>query len=274
MNLLRDINKLENISKTIKNVRTPEDLLSIIQDCKDVFGSNIYELKGYMCKIERWEETIKDLTGLSLNSNFPDLAKNEFFKEAKSNVESLIKKSNGTLTNVLKNNQTLIKSKNDISNSVFSIGGVKVDYIFNYTLDYTTDTISQRIVSTQNVDRLNEDAENQNLKFSADIWLSGDDRNNRYNSLLKLRENKSIVKVIFNEVFNNVIITKISIKFDRKNTLILNMSFEDLFIATLKKSSTSLLNVVKATTNKGTQGTSLVDKNISALGIYQGGLVE
>ena len=52
------------------------------------------------------------------------------------------------------------------------------------------------------------------------------------------------------------------------------MSFEDLFIATLKKSSTSLLNVVKATTNKGTQGTSLVDKNISALGIYQGGLVE
>lgn len=75
-------------------------------------------------------------------------------------------------------------------------------------------------------------------------------------------------------MFNNVIITKISIKFDRKNTLILNMSFEDLFIATLKKSSTSLLNVVKATTNKGTQGTSLVDKNISALGIYQGGLVE
>lgn len=270
MNLIPDIDQLKRLKDTIKDIRKPEDLETIVQGGKDVIENYIYDLKGIPGELERWENVLEDITGLSINTDFPAIAENIYFQQAKEGITNCLGSAGEKLGKLLKKNNAV----DVIPQALFYIGDIPVDYVTEFSLSHSTEAISQAIVSAKsNIDRLNEDAENKNDTFYTQIYLKGDDRAERYKAINALRINKILNKVILNEVYDQMLITNIDINFDSTDTLILNISFEKIFVATLQKTNTSLTNAVKGTGNKGKQGTRpLVTKNIEKLGMYKDGL--
>ncbi|MEJ6467261.1 phage baseplate protein [Fusobacterium ulcerans] len=270
MNLIPDIHQLERLKDSIKDIRKPEDLTKIVQGGKDVVENYIYDLKGIPAEIERWGNVLEDITGLSINTDFPAVAENIYFQQAKEGITKCLGSAGDKLNKLLKKNSTL----DVVPQALFYIGDIPVDYVTELSLSHSTEAISQAIVSAKsNIDRINEDAENKNDTFYAQIYLQGDNRVDRYKAINTLRINKALNKIVFNEVYEQMLITNIDISPDSSNTIILNISFEKVFIATLQKTEASLTNTVKGTGNKGKQGTRpLVTKNIEKLGMYKDGL--
>lgn len=270
MNLIPDIHQLERLKDSIKDIRKPEDLTKIVQGGKDVVENYIYDLKGIPAEIERWRNVLEDITGLSINTDFPAVAENIYFQQAKEGITKCLGSAGDKLNKLLKKNSTL----DVVPQALFYIGDIPVDYVTELSLSHSTEAISQAIVSAKsNIDRINEDAENKNDTFYAQIYLQGDNRVDRYKAINTLRINKALNKIVFNEVYEQMLITNIDISPDSSNTIILNISFEKVFIATLQKTEASLTNTVKGTGNKGKQGTRpLVTKNIEKLGMYKDGL--
>lgn len=270
MNLIPDIHQLERLKDSIKDIRKPEDLTKIVQRGKDVVENYIYDLKGIPAEIERWGNVLEDITGLSINTDFPAVAENIYFQQAKEGITKCLGSAGDKLNKLLKKNSTL----DVVPQALFYIGDIPVDYVTELSLSHSTEAISQAIVSAKsNIDRINEDAENKNDTFYAQIYLQGDNRVDRYKAINTLRINKALNKIVFNEVYEQMLITNIDISPDSSNTIILNISFEKVFIATLQKTEASLTNTVKGTGNKGKQGTRpLVTKNIEKLGMYKDGL--
>lgn len=270
MNLIPDIHQLERLKDSIKDIRKPEDLTKIVQGGKDVVENYIYDLKGIPAEIERWGNVLEDITGLSINTDFPAVAENIYFQQAKEGITKCLGSAGDKLSKLLKKNSTL----DVVSQALFYIGDIPVDYVTEFSLSHSTEAISQAIVSAKsNIDRINEDAENKNDTFYAQIYLQGDNRVDRYKAINTLRINKALNKIVFNEVYEQMLITNIDISPNSSNTIILNISFEKVFIATLQKTDASLRNTVKGTVSKGKQGTRpLVTKNIEKLGMYKDGL--
>lgn len=270
MNLIPDIHQLERLKDSIKDIRKPEDLTKIVQRGKDVVENYIYDLKGIPAEIERWGNVLEDITGLSINTDFPAVAENIYFQQAKEGITKCLGSAGDKLNKLLKKNSTL----DVVPQALFYIGDIPVDYVTELSLSHSTEAISQAIVSAKsNIDRINEDAENKNDTFYAQIYLQGDNRVDRYKAINTLRINKALNKIVFNEVYEQMLITNIDISPDSSNTIILNISFEKVFIATLQKTEASLTNTVEGTGNKGKQGTRpLVTKNIEKLGMYKDGL--
>lgn len=270
MNLIPDIHQLERLKDSIKDIRKPEDLTKIVQGGKDVVENYIYDLKGIPAEIERWGNVLEDITGLSINTDFSAVAENIYFQQAKEGITNCLGSAGEKLGKLLKKNNAV----DVIPQALFYIGDIPVDYVTEFSLSHSTEAISQAIVSAKsNIDRLNEDAENKNDTFYAQIYLQGDNRVDRYKAINTLRIKKVLNKIVFNEVYEQMLITNIDISPDSSNTIILNISFEKVFIATLQKTDASLTNTVKGTGNKGKQGTRpLVTKNIEKLGMYKDGL--
>ena len=240
MSVLKDMFEVDNLIDKFESISDPEDLSDLIQSGKDVFDKHITELKNIPSELERWQSVAQELGVLSENTDYVSTAKDLFLEQA-------INMSKGTMLEGRLGLENILASKNALlekENYTFSIGGVKIDYMYNPSPDYSTRAYSQPIVSSSNIDVLSEHAENENTVIQINCILTGDDFQSRFNQINQMRENKQIIQVVANEVFDRVIITRLRPKYDNTvGSLEFSIELENIFVAQLKRAISRKPNV-------------------------------
>lgn len=232
---LNDLFKVDETLENFKNIRSPEDLLSTIQGAKDIFSSYASQLKKIPNDLMRWENTLKSLGLLSENTDMVSGDKDILFKEVYNLTQGTILEGKLGLEKIISNKNYFDKSL------IYSIDGIKLDYVYNLKPTYITSSASTPIVSSKDIDRLNEHAENENPTYSMQVGLKGDDADRRFEQILSLKNSKKLVKVITNKVFEKVLIKKISLTYNNKEGILFDISFEDVFVAQLKRTANRLV---------------------------------
>ncbi len=253
MSVLKDIFEVDKLTEQFKEIRSPEDLQKLIQSGRDVFDKHITELKNIPSELERWQSVAQELGILSENTDYVNFAKDTLFQQAIGGTKGTFLEGRLGLENLLSvNNQLLEKNV-----SQYSIGGIKIDYLYTPKPDYSTRAYSQPIVSSSNIDTLSEHAENENTTVTINCILTGDDARARFNNINQLRENKAIIQIIADEVYNQAIITRLRPKPENSiDELEFSIEIEQIFVAQLKRVSVAKSpaktggNLAKQTTSK------------------------
>ena len=73
--------------------------------------------------------------------------------------------------------------------------------------------------------------------INATCILKGNNIEERFTSICNIRENKQIIKVILNKVYEKLLITSIKPKYKNSEDLEFDISFENLFIAQFKRTT-------------------------------------
>ena len=250
MTYLFSINKLKEIGENIENIDSPESLQEAIQEAKDICDQYNFELKSIPGKLERWKNVLKDLGIYKKNTDAEDVAEEVLVEEAKSGAVEAVEEAQVKLKETVKE----LEEYKAAQPSLYEIGGIPIDHLYNPNPSYSTDTITQSIISSKNVDRVNEDAENANTTLSARIILKGDDSITRLNSLKSFREKKKLIKLVFNQVYDKMLITEIRPKFDSSDSIEVELSFEHLFVAGVKRTKEPIKAFEQPTKKKTTAG--------------------
>lgn len=259
MSIISDMKKFKTIGEQIENIDitdidSPEALESAIQQAQDIAENYLFEMRAIPGRLQRWADVLKDLTIYTEAVDTEELAQEAILTSVKTEVITDMEDAQAKLADALEE----IESSRASQATIYDIGGIAIDYLYNPNPIESTDTVSQSIVSSQNLDKLNEDAEHNNTTLSATIILSGDDRMTRLNQIRALRKSKSIITVVFNEVYDQMLITGISPKFDSSDSIEVEISFENLFVQTLQRTAEPMSyfeQPVKTTTTAGQQGT-------------------
>lgn len=256
--ILPDIYKLEKLLEEIKDIENPESLSYVVQQSKDLVDNYVNELRGIPQELNQWLETIENLTGLSISSEFTNIARNLYIENAKNGIKKC-------LVNATLGLNDLMKTDTEISTGSFFINDIPIDFVFEVSPSHKLNSISQPIISEKaDIDRLNEDAENRNDTYNFKISLIGDDRNERYKKIVGLKENKALNKFIFNEIYNQMLITDINLSITNKNILEIGISTEKVFVASLGTVPEAMAGYEtenKSTSNAGRQGTLPMTKS-------------
>lgn len=251
--ILPDMYLLENLIKELKNIKNPETLSYVVQQSKDVVDNYVNELRGIPQELNQWMDTIENITGLSLSTEVSDFAKDLYTKNSTNGIINCLGKATSGLSDLLKSNTTTFKD------SLFTINDIPIDYVFTVSPNHKLRSISQPIISEKtDVDRLNEDAENENDTFNFTISLTGTDRTERYKKIVALKEQKKLNKFVFNEVYEQMLITNITLDITNKDILALQISAEKVFVASLSTIPEAMKGYEtenKSTSNAGKQGT-------------------
>ena len=250
--ILPDIYKLEKLLEEIKDIENPESLSYVVQQSKDLVDNYVNELRGIPQELNQWLETIENLTGLSISSEFNDIARKLYIENSKKGIKNC-------LVNATLGLNDLMKTDTETSTGSFFINDIPIDFVFEVSPSHKLNSISQPIISEKtDIDRLNEDAENKNDTYNFKISLAGDDRKERYKKIVGLKENKALNKFIFNEVYNQMLITDINLSITNKNILEIGISAEKVFVASLGTVPEAMAGYEtenKSTSNAGRQGT-------------------
>lgn len=230
---LRDLFRVDTLLENYNNIRTPEDLQYTIQSAQDVFSKYASYLNKIPNDLERWQDTLNNLGVLSENTDVVSEAKDMIFA-------SVYNASKGTIFEGKLGLEGLLKSEKT-ETSYYSVGGIKVDYIYNLKPRYRTRAESQPIVSSRDLDRLNEHAENENPVYSMQIGLKGDDAERRFGQILGLKDSKKIIKIVTDEVVEKCLITDISLTRNNLSGIIFDITFQNVFIAQLKRTANRLI---------------------------------
>lgn len=256
--ILPDIYLLENLLEKTKHIENPETLSYVVQESKDIVDNYVNELRGIPQEINQWIDTIENITGLSISSDIPDFAKKIYMENSKNGIINCLGKATIGLNNLLKSNEIIYQD------SLFTINDIPIDFVFSVSPNHKLRSISQPIFSEKtNIDRLNEDAENENDTYNFVISLYGEDRKERYKKIVALKENKKINKFVFDEVYEQMLITNISLEITNKEILRLQLSAEKVFVASLSvipEAMTGYETENKSTSNTGKQGSLPVTK--------------
>lgn len=254
MSILSDSIKFRDYKNKIPSIQGPDELQNVIQEAKDLAETYVYDLKGVPRQLNRWLEYSKELGLYSGNTDNPILANSILFAETKKGAEQQC----GIAEERLIAKMQELEARRQVSEILYFIGDVGIDYLYNPNPSYSTSAISQPIVTNQSPERLNEDAENDNTTISATIILEGDDREARLNQLLEYRNKKQLVKCVFNKVYDSMLITGINPEYDgTENSITIGVSFENLFVATAqrtKKPVEAFKTPLKEKTSVGKQG--------------------
>lgn len=243
MSILNDIYNADKVIEELKNIRSPEDLQFTIQNAKDIFDKYATDVKGVVSELERWQDMAKDIGILSEGTDYVNQAQDILLNTAIDLTKGSCLEGKLGLENLLLSKNKLLSKET----SYFTIGGVKIDYVFRPAPEYETETSSQPIVSSGNIDRLSENAENQNPTLRIRCILKGEDRVTRFKQINQIRENKQIIKVVINEVFDRMIITRLKPNYDNStNSLEFSIDLENIFVAQLKRSATRRNNAIKS----------------------------
>lgn len=246
MSILNDIYNADKVIEELKNIRSPEDLQFTIQNAKDIFDKYATDVKGVVSELERWQDMAKDIGILSEGADYVNQAQDILLNTAIDLTKgSCLEGKLGLENLLLSKNKPLSKET-----SYFAIGGVKIDYVFRPQSEYETETSSQPIISSSNIDRLSENAENKNPTLRIRCILKGEDRETRFKQINQIRENKQIIKVVINEVFDRMIITRLKPNYDNStNSLEFSIDLENVFIAQLKRSAVRRNESIKKSKN-------------------------
>lgn len=231
MSILDDIKRLDNLKDNILNdVKSPEQLMEKIQGIQDIVDQHIHELEGIPELLQRWKDTLENLKEYSLNTDFPSIFEFDMFKSIWEKSQEII----DSATAGLFDKAGMISSIKHKEILFYSINDVKIDYIYEPNPSYKTTTESQPIVSSSNIDRLNENAENENPTIKYKCILVGSDAQERFDKINDLRQNKQLVKIVTNKVFEKLLITSLKPYYDcSPNTLEFEISLEKIFVAEL-----------------------------------------
>lgn len=248
MSILDDIYGVDNLIEGFKDIRTPEDLQNTIQNGKDIFDKYITDIKNVPAELERWQNVAKVLGILSENTDFVNDAKDILFKQAVDMSKGTFLEGKLGLDNLLSTKESLL----GLNASKMSIGGVMIDYVYNPNPEYETNTVSQPIISSSNIDNLSEHAENNNPTLTMRVFLKGEDRQTRFDEINQLRETKQIVQVVTNQVYDRMIITRLKPRYNNTiNGLEFQIELENVFIAQLQRTAS------KRADNKNIKGGNL-----------------
>lgn len=252
---LKDLFEIDTILENFHKIRTPEQLLGAIQSAQDVFDKNIAYIRKVPNDLARWETTLKNIGILSENTNVVSEARDTIFRtvhnatkgtilEGKLGLESLISEGNAE-------KQTLAQS----------IGDVKVDYVFYLKPKYKTTTTSQPIISSKNLDRLNEHAENENDVYIMSVGLKGQDAERRFQQINSIRTEKQIIRIVANRVLDQCLITDISTTEDNKSGIILDITLQNVYIAQLKRTANRYVPKTVSPTGENTPTKEVTSAN-------------
>lgn len=231
MALLKDMFEVDSIIEGFEKIKTPEQLLEVVQKSQDVFDKYISFVKKVPSDLARWEDTLKNMDILIENSNIVSSTADKVF-------DSINTATKGTILEGKLGLENLISSKNKEKQTLgISIGDIKVDYINEIKPKYTTTTESQPIISMQNIDRLNEHAENENTTYKLEVALRGEDAETRFKQINALRSEKRIIRVVGTEVYDQCLITGIERTIDNKNGVVFEITLENIYIAQLKRTA-------------------------------------
>lgn len=230
---LRDLFEIDTLLENFENIRTPEDLQYTIQSAQDVFSKYAAYIKKIPSDLERWQDTLKNLGVLSENTDIVSEAKDMIFT-------SVYNASKGTIFEGKLGLESLLKSEKT-QNLYYSIGNIKIDYVYNLKPRYRTRAESQPIVSSKDLDRLNEHAENENPVYTMQVGLKGDDVERRFSQILSLKDSKKIIKIVTSEVVEKCLITDISLTRNNMSGIIFDITFQNVFIAQLKRTANRLI---------------------------------
>lgn len=251
MSILDDIYGVDNLIEGFKDIRTPEDLQNTIQNGKDIFDKYITDIKNVPAELERWQNVAKDLGILSENTDFVNDAKDILFKQAVDMSKGTFLEGKLGLDNLLLTKESLL----GLNASKMSIGGVTIDYVYNPNPEYETNTVSQPIISSSNIDNLSEHAENNNPTLTMRVFLKGEDRQTRFDEINQLRETKQIVQVVTNQVYDRMIITRLKPRYNNTiNGLEFQIELENVFIAQLQRTASKRVDNSKTNLSKSKGG--------------------
>jgi len=259
VSILSDIDKLTKYRDVIPDIKSPDKLIDTIRNTKDVASRYAYDLKDIPRQLKSYEDVLVDI---GLFSKATDVE-----SQAKELYESMVPEGVKTTINSAISKLGFLNFDKQSRSSKFTsyfIEDVKIDKLFNPNPRYSSSTVSQPIVSSQAVDRLDEDIENDNTTISMKIYLEGDNREERLKKLLIYRENKKIVKAVLDVVYDKVAIKDISPVKDGSNVLEIDIELESLFIATLqttKEPIKSMEQALNKTTTDGKQGAKTYTTN-------------
>jgi len=259
VSIISDMKRFKDIGTQIENIDitdidSPESLETAIQEAKDIAENYLFEMKAIPGRLQRWADVLKDIGIYTAATDVEDLAQETLLGEIKTEATSDMEDAQTYLTEALEETESLRAS----TATQYDIGGVAIDYLYNPNPVESTDTISQSIVSSENVDRANEDAEHNNTTLTATVVLSGDDRTTRLNQIRTMRKNKELITVVFNETYDKMLIKNISPKFDGSDSIEVDITFENLFVQTLQRTAEPMSyfeQPTKSTTTAGQQGT-------------------
>lgn len=258
MSILSGSIKFRDYKNKIPSIQGPDELQNVIQEAKDLAETYVYDLKGVPRQLNRWLEYSKELGLYSNNTDNPILANSTLFAETKKGAEQQC----GIAEERLIAKMQELEARRQVTELLYFIGDVGIDYLYNPNPSYSTSAISQPIVTNQSPERLNEDAENDNTTISTTIILEGDDRGARLNQLLEYRNKKRLVKCVFNKVYESMLITGINPEYDgTENSITVGISFENLFVATAQRTKEpveAFKTPEKENTSVGKQGTKFL----------------
>lgn len=230
---LKDLFEVDTLLENFDNIRSPEDLQYTIQSAQDVFSRYGSYLKKIPADLSRWETTLKNLDLLSENTEVISEAKDMIFRQTYNLTKGTILEGKLGLEDILKSTQE--------ESLYYSLGNIKLDFVYDVKPVYQTRAESRPIISRQNIDRLNEHAENENPTFSMQVGLKGDDADRRFTQILALRDNKQIVKIVTEKVFEKCLITRISLTYSNAKDIVFDITFQNVFIAQLKRTANRLV---------------------------------
>lgn len=257
--ILPDMYSLENLLEQAKEIENPETLSYVVEQSKDLIDNYVNELKGIPQEINQWMDTIENITGLSINTELSDFAKKIYTENSKNGIINCLERATSGLKGILSSNTETFQD------SLFMINDIPINFVFKILPKHKASSISQPIISEKiDVDRLNEDVENTNDTYDFKIALTGEDRYERYKKIIALKEKKKINKFVFNEVYEQMLITDISLEINNTNTLNLDISAEKIFVASLTTIPEAVAGYEtenKSTSNVGKQGSLPITKS-------------
>jgi hypothetical protein len=263
MSILSTINKLDKYRDQIPDITDVSELQEIISSCKDLTEAYSYDLKGIPYKFQRWYDYLNNIDFFTQNTDNETLYRDILVDSVKEGSVSAIDDTEELMRDKLKeldDNSDSVTS----SEASYYIGDVEVDYLITPNPSYSASAVSTPIVTDELQDTLNEDVEVNNTTISTTIVLEGDDISDRLSALVTYMNSKSRIKLIFDEVYNSVVITSINpVKDGSINSIKIGISFENIFVATTqvtKVPSSSFSTSEKSVTSSGKQGTKSVSR--------------
>ena len=206
----------KKIKENLRSASSPADLKKNSQELKDISSRFIFDVKGVINKLDQ-------VLKISNGSGIEVLDANKTAFNQAQKVEIALEKR--------------IKEMglNESVESIFFIDEIPIDFLYNPTPFYSTNTISQSIVTNRVYDVLSEDAENKNMTLSASIIFEGADKETRYKKVLKLRDEKKVIRCIFDQVYENMLITSLTAEKDGNlKEVRIDIAFEQIFFASVQ----------------------------------------
>ena len=253
MSILSDINKFTEYKDIIPKVKDSTELVGVIRDAKDLASHYAYDLKGIPNQLKSYEDVLVDIGLYSKATEVEDQAKELYETIVPTGVQTVIDSAISKLGFL-----NFDKQSSSTKFSTYFIEDVKIDKLFNPNPSYSSTTVSQPIVSSATVDRVNEDMENDNTTVSMKIYLEGSNQEARLQQLLTYRADKQLVKAVLDVVYDQVIIKNVNPYKDGSNVMEIDLEMEELYIATLqttKEPIKSMEQPLNTTSSDGKQGT-------------------